>query len=379
MSIVERAPAKVTVQAQEGGIEAVERLAPEWRSLCLESPDTAPFYRPEWITAYLRAFHPPGDPLLVTAYTGDRLSGVLPLLEQDSFFCGFPVRKLRGAANVHSYRFDLVRRAGPDCDSAVAAMWELLRDRGGWDLLELPDVPQGGAGELLLQVAQKDGFLIGRGESLQTPYISLTGIKDGIYAPRNSHFRQNLRRRLSKAQKQYGVCLRRIDIADSKALEQFYELERKGWKGRKGTAIACAGATRAFYDEIAGAAARFQYFSLYLLEFGDQVVAGHYGLTYDGHYYSAKVAYDETYAAYGPGHLIVDAILRDCLQRGLREFDFLGPSMEWKSEWTQETRRHANCYIFRQGLFGQMLYLTNIKLRTRLRNLRAAIGRSRSS
>jgi CelD/BcsL family acetyltransferase involved in cellulose biosynthesis len=126
-------------------------------------------------------------------------------------------------------------------------------------------------------------------------------------------------------QAQGTLRLSRIDRADAAALDRFFALERSGWKGAMGTAIACQESTRRFYDEIARAGERFGYFTLYLLEFGNEVVAGHYGLTYKGHYYTPKVAYDEKYSKLGPGHIIVDAVLRECLQRGLHEFDFLGP------------------------------------------------------
>jgi CelD/BcsL family acetyltransferase involved in cellulose biosynthesis len=360
---------RVIVKAEPGGIEAIERLAPQWRSLCKEGPNDEPFYRPEWIAAWLRAFHPQGKFLLIAAYIEDRLAGILPLMVCRSYHAGLPVRKLRGAANVHSCRFDLIRGAGGDGDTAVSAIWEFLRNLDDWDVIELPDVPEGGAGELLLETARKDGYLTGMWESIRSPYIALSGVQDAAAVPLSGHFRRNLRQRLSKARQQYRIHLRRSDTADPSALKRFYELEHAGWKGRQGTAVASEAATRGFYDEIARAAAEFGYLSLFLLEFEGHVVAGHYGLTWEGRYYSLKVAYDEPYAAYGPGHLIVDAILRDCIERRIHEFDFLGPSMKWKSEWTAETHKHAHWYVFHRGLVGRALYMTRFRLQMTLRNL----------
>jgi CelD/BcsL family acetyltransferase involved in cellulose biosynthesis len=151
------------------------------------------------------------------------------------------------------------------------------------------------------------------------------------------------------------------------ALERLFDLEKSGWKGRTGTAMASADATRRFYTEIAHAAERLGYLSLYLLEFGQTLVAGHYGLTYKGRYYTPKVAYAESYAVYGPGHIMVDAVLRDCVQRGLHEFDFLGPRMDFKMEWASEERAHSNCYVFRAGLFGQTLYGAKFRVMAALR------------
>jgi len=181
--------------------------------------------------------------------------------------------------------------------------------------------------------------------------------------------RQNLRRRRKKADAYGPLSLDRVDHADPLRLASFYDLENAGWKGREQTAIACDAEARLFYDSIAAVAERFGYFSLYLLKSGDAVIAGHFGLTYNGRYYSPKVAYDESYANYGPGHLIVHDILRECKERGIVEFHFLGPWMDWKAEWTSHGQRHANCYIFRRGWFGSLLHAAKFEWMTRLRKL----------
>jgi hypothetical protein len=275
---------------------------------------------------------------------------------------------LRGAGNEHSCRFDLVRSAGEDGDLAVRTIWNALKDRDNWDLVELPYVPDGGAAEQLLQLAHEDGFLTGKYESYESPYIPLLS-SDADFIPLEAHFRSDLRRRLRKARAKWDVVLRRITTANSTELNRFYDLEVGGWKGKKKTAIACSEATRRFYDNIAKAGAQFGYFSLYLLEFGDTVVAGHFGLSHQGRYYCPKVAYNESYAAYGPGHLIVDAILRDILPQSFREFDFVGPWMDWKGRWTRLGRKHSFCYIFHPGIRGHALYALRLKLVTALRRL----------
>ena len=73
----------------------------------------------------------------------------------------------------------------------------------------------------------------------------------------------------------------------------FYGLEQSGWKGKRGTAIACNRETRQFYDSVANYAAQYGYLSLYFLQQGYSVLAAHFGFTCGGGYYPLKVAYDE--------------------------------------------------------------------------------------
>lgn len=379
MLVHECSDTQLTAQTHRGDVQLVEQLAGEWRELCKEGPRDEPFFRPEWIAAYLRAFEPRTPVLLATAHSGERLRAVLPLIEKDTFFCGIPARILRGAGNEHSGRFDLLRSAGEDGDHAVRLIWDALKGRTDWDLIELPYVPEGGAAEQLLRLASDDGFLTGQYESYRSPYISLVGSDRADLIPRRSDFRHNLRRRLRRAQEKWNVHLRRIDRPDPVALNRFYELEASGWKGKEKTAITCSASPRRFYDEIASVGSRFGYFSLYLLNFDDTLVAGHFGLSYQGHYYSAKVAYDETYGFYGPGHLIIEAILRDILAQGFSEFDFLGPWMDWKESWAREGRTHSFCYVFRPGLLGHALYTAKLKLLTTLRRIVRGARKARAT
>jgi CelD/BcsL family acetyltransferase involved in cellulose biosynthesis len=355
----------VKAEIHRGDASLAVSNADAWTDLCKRGISDAPFYRPEWIGAYLNAFEPDADVLLATARSDGRLQALLPLIQRQALFCGFPVRMLRGAANEHSCRFDLVRVAGRRGDLAVRAIWEKLKAYGGWDLIELPYVPENGAAEGFLKEARKDGFLTGMYESYRSPYVLLPD-SDGEVALA-AHFRSNLQRRLRKAHEKWHVSLRHVDWADPAMLDRFFELEAGGWKGEQGTAIACSEPTRRFYGDIALAGAEKGYLSVYLLQFDETVVAGHFGLSYEGRYYSPKVAYNEAFAEYGPGHLIVDAILKDVQVRGFREFDFLGPEMDWKGEWTRQCRTHFFCYIFRRGPFGQTLHAARLKLLPALR------------
>jgi CelD/BcsL family acetyltransferase involved in cellulose biosynthesis len=358
---------QIAAREYQGDIRLFEQHAGPWLDLCRQAENDEPFFRPEWIAAYVRAFEPRSSVLLVAAFRNDHMTAVLPLLRQKTLFCGLPVRMLRGAANEHSCRFDLIRAAGEDGQAGTKAVWELLKERGDWDVIELPYVPSGGAAEQLLRLADQDSFLTGQWESYRTPVIPLLSSDTSEAIPSDRHFQQNLRRRIRKAKANGTMRLRRIDDLNGIELEKFYQLERSGWKGRGHSAIACSVATQQFYNEVARSASQFGYFSLYLLEMNDAVVAGHFGLRYRGKYYSPKVAYDENYATYGPGHIIVDGILRDILSEGFNEFDFLGPWMKWKAEWARDSRAHSFCYIFRPGVVGHALYSMRLRLLKSLR------------
>jgi CelD/BcsL family acetyltransferase involved in cellulose biosynthesis len=354
--------AQATVEVRWGTRELIDTLAPEWGELCTRGPRDEPFYRPEWVSAYLGAFAPDAHLLVVEARTEGRLTAVLPLVDTQRGWPGFRIRTLGGAANIHSCRFDIVREEGRAGDEAVAGVWTALREVPGWDLIEIPRVPQGGATEALLAQAAHDGYPTGSWwgfwQPTESPYLNvdLPQGADPVTLACNASLRRNLKRRLRRATEEYDVRLRRVDKADPEALEAFFDLEKRGWKGKSGTAIACSAVTREFYASVARGAAEHGYLSIYFLEFDGIPVAGHLGLWHNGRYYLPKVAYDETYARFSPGQLILRAIIEDRAKDGLAAVDFLGMTAPWKADWTPEVLRHSTCLIFDNGLKGRMLH-----------------------
>lgn len=358
-----RAPGPPVTQSAVGGIELVGRLGGEWRALCAEGPSSDPFFRPEWIEAYLRAFEPKARLRVVVVRAEGRVRLILPLVEERATLRGFPVRKLRAAAGVHSCRFDLIHGEG-DPAPWIRAAWSHLRETGGWDVIELCDVPRGGAGEALAKLAADDGHPVGAWESMRTPFVPLAGVKgiDEVMARTGSHFRANLRRRTRRLAETGPLRLRKIDAADPEELGRFYDLEKRGWKGAKGTAIACDRRTLQFYGEIAAWGAKEGILSLRALMAGDSVIAMHFGLTAGGRYLLPKPAYDPAHASCSPGQILLHEVLRDSIDRGLRELDFLGPWMDWKADWTKEVRPHDWHYVFRRGPLGVALHAAKFRL-----------------
>ena len=332
-------PGRVTVLAHRGRVEIIDAIVDEWRSLCAGAADDQPFYRPEWIRAHLRAFAPEAQVVIIAARLDGRLCLILPLVEDNCMFSGLPVRRLRSPVNAHVGRFDAVRTSGPDGDEAICATWDFLKELEGWNLLEFPHTPAGSTIERLITGAGESGFRTVQVPEKPNPFVRVPSDPDFLkQMPLNSRLRTKLRQARRELAKRGSLILRRIDAPDRAALDRFYQLESSGWKGREGSGIACSPSTRQFYDEVAESAARFGYFSLYMLELNGQLLAAHFALTSTNRCYSPKVAYQESFRQFAPGHLIVAEMLRDCAMRGIRDFDITGPDDEWKMKWTSETQ-----------------------------------------
>ncbi|MGN6593905.1 MAG: GNAT family N-acetyltransferase [Terriglobales bacterium] len=387
--------------ATASGLAALDALAPEWLALCRRSDRNQPFWHPGWIRAHVLAFEKPDSLRLLTARNPQgELGAVLPLITELAWHYGFPVRRWRGAAGVHSLRFDLATAAGDEGAAATDAIAACLLQSHAWDILELRDVPAGGRAERLLQAALTAGHRVGKWESMQTPFIALdvdAVDNRGQPLPRGlqgtkADFRHHLRRTRRKLEAELGgeLLLHDHGRADPPQLagflDQFYRVEASGWKGRNGTAIACLPAVRRFYDQAAAAMAAESAFVLHRLAVAEQTVAMSYSLAMGDEYFAIKWAYDDAYARFGAGHLLTEAILRSCVAPEAapprRRFDFTGPDADYKQKWTQTRQSHAYLYVFRRGVRGRWLAWLKFSLvpwaRTRLarfsRNAKLAAG-----
>jgi CelD/BcsL family acetyltransferase involved in cellulose biosynthesis len=375
--IVESGGELFEVSAQGGGTEVLERLADEWRALAAQSPDDEPFYRPEWITAIIRAFFPESKVLVVSARKNGILKFVLPLLRERALFCGLPVLRLRSPVSVHSCRFDAVRCASHEGEQAGLAVWRYLKEKQAWDLLEFSDIPDESCVEILVAAAKADGFHAAKVAMRPNPIVRIDALEK---LPRNTRLRGKLRQAHRELSKKGPMRLCRVETANLEALERFYALEASGWKGHEGGAIRYDARAKQFYDEIAAIASGYGYLSLYTLECGGNLLAAHFGLSHHGSYYSPKLAYDESHREWAVGHLIVSEILRDCAARGISTYDITGPDDEWKMKWTDQVRRRSMYFVFRNNALGFLAHALRFRVRPAIkRSLRPAKVGSRGA
>lgn len=359
---------------ENGGEDLLFRYADAWNELC-DRATAAPFHRPEWIRAYLQAFEPKAEVTLLTISSGEKLLAVLPLLQQRGWYAGVPVAKLAGPGNAHSVRFDLVVAPELALETAVSLMWAELKRMPGWQLLMLPVFPQRGGCDMMIQLAAAEGhhtltYLFQDSPILRMP--SNDAGKLDPFARTNRHFRHELRRYARLLEEETGHTPRLVCHIDDdpNRLSKFYELEAAGWKGERGSAIACDPGTRRFYDAIAQEGSRRGYFCLHTLETNGTVAAAAFSVKTEHCFAPMKIAYDESLHRGGPGQLLFNGILQECAERQIPEFFFGGAKDRYKTSWTEETLPHFNGYIFRPGVLGRLAYESRTRILSPLGQLR---------
>ena len=100
----------------------------------------------------------------------------------------------------------------------------------------------------------------------------------------------------------------RTPDAVRQAFEAFLALEAASWKGMQGTALLSAPQDAAFVRRLVSDLADLQNASVALLRIDGQVIAAQVVLYCGATAYTWKTAYDEAFARYSPGALLVDKV-----------------------------------------------------------------------
>ncbi len=355
-------------------LSAFLALRHDWNPLLRESPQAGnPMLTHEWFQAWLEGFGERKDLLILLLRAGERLVGIAPLMRYRSSYHGVPIRLLSLITNDHTNRADfiLADRTG-EC---LAAILRFLRaEASGWDMAELNFLPLDSPTVATFRERAGDfGLTCETKPSYESPFIPLTGDWDSFYARLDGHFRRNLRNREKRL-----AGLGRVEYEESQEgvrplgvlLGEICDVGERSWKGAEKTAVASTPELRRFYTRLAALTAPAGGLSLHLLRVGGKPIAFHYSLKSDGAVYLLKTEYDTAYHPYSPGHQIQKRVLERCYAHGVREFDFLGPDMDWKREWSDRVRQHVRMLLFHRGTRSRVLALLERRIKPALKRSR---------
>jgi len=343
------------------GRDAFAGLEREWNAALGRGPRDEPMLRHEWLRAFVENFAPGATLRTFVARSGREICAALPLIEtqeRSADTCLFPMTTWHTPVNDHSQRGGML--LGRRGEEGLRLIWDALRQAPGWDRLRLRDLPEGAPEWQLRRWAEEAGHPCGLWVSLRSPYLELPASFDAVEKSLDGKFRQNLRRRRRRLAERGEVGYEIVDGKDARALDEaladLFEIEAAGWKGKDGTAIAQRPELVGFYTQIARDAAKRGALSLGRLTLAGKPIAAHLSIVQGKRHYLVKIGYDESLHEFSPGQQMVAEAIRDSCARGLREFDFLGPCMDWKLDWESRLRTHRWLTIFRPTRQGRIVH-----------------------
>ena len=289
-----------------------------WDALAQWAAEPNPFFESWYLLPSLRLLDPTGQVRLLCVEADGQLVGVLPVKRERSYY-GHPLPHWRTWLHPNAFCGVPLVAAG-----AEKAFWRALfawADEAGSTPLffHLPEMPLHGpvhaALREVLATENRPAALVHRYQRAMLQ--SDLSPADYFEASVNAKRRKELRRREKRLTELGDLQVDRQGAAHGieEWIDEFLALERSGWKGAGGSALASGEATEAlFRSAMRGAAERGRLERLTLRLDGRAIASLTSFVTPPGAF-GYKTAYDEKYARFSPGVLLQREFL-DMLERG---------------------------------------------------------------
>ena len=278
-----------------------------WDALAQWAAEPNPFYESWYLLSALRVFAPDGEIKLLCLEAGGQLAGVLPVRRNAGYY-GHPVPHLANWLHGNAFVGTPLVAKGFE-----RVFWrELLAwcdgQPGGSLFLHLAQIPVGGPLHTALvgvlgEQDRPNATVMEEERALLCSDLDPEAYLEGSLSAKK---RKELRRQHRRLAEEGPLTVERVEGRDHLAewTEEFLALEKAGWKGRNGSALARDDRTTAlFRDALMGAALRDRLERLAIRLDGKPLAMLATFLCSPGAF-SFKTAFDESFARYSPGVLL---------------------------------------------------------------------------
>jgi len=309
---------------EQRGVDALESLAGEWRSLETRCRHATAFQSPEWLIPWWSCFGH-GELRVVTVRRDGSLCAFLPLLIEATA-AGSRVTLL-GTGN--SDHLDLL--VDDRCrDVATALAIDTvalgLSQRDWCDFEQLP------ASSPLLRTPAPFSWEWTSEQCDVCPTLAIATCAGGDPLPaRRSADARYMRRRLSRLGNVEVDIVRRDSLDE--ALTALFALHRARWTARHFPGLLTDTSVRRFLHCVAEAFLARGLLRLYTLRLSGRIVAVHFGLQWCGRRCYYIGGFDPELAALSIGSVLLEHSIRDAMAEGATEFDFLRGAEPYKYRW----------------------------------------------
>jgi CelD/BcsL family acetyltransferase involved in cellulose biosynthesis len=316
---------------------------PAWGALAAAAVEPNVFYESWMLLPALDAFGSGEDIAVALVWVSDparpsvpaTLGALLPL-QRLKRFRHSPLPAWRLWKYRHCYLCTPLVRAGVE-DAVLDAFLSWLRNAEGPQMLDLGNIAGEGPFRDALERAAERHRLPAMVSDHHERALLHVGPEnaESLHSPGSAQFRKSLRR----SERRLGeMGLARHDsVADATRLErwtdEFLAIERSGWKGKAGSALACSGAGERYFRDVVHAAHGRGRLMVAGLDAAGKPIARRCTFLAGEGAFAFKTAYDEAFAHCAPGVVLE----RDAIRHALAQ-----PQLRWVDSCTAPDNQMLN-------------------------------------
>jgi len=338
-------------------------LLPAWNDLLANASEPSVFLSPEWVGAWWRVYGEGRVPRLLAAWGRDgALVGLAPFYLRRLRLGGLPgprVLALMGDEAVGSEYLGVLVRPGHG-ERFISGLVQALGD--DWSLADFCGLREGGIlAELLEQLFASRNPRRTHREIEPCSLIPLPDDYETYLRSLNPKFRSTLRYRTNKLLKNFSVRLLRTGREEdlSEHLESFFALHQRRWIAQGEPGLFYDTRMRAFYQDVSPAILRRGWLRFYHLEVNGVIRASQFGFVHDGIIHSLQETFDHSFhppGVGGVGVILRGMAIRESIEEGLKAYDFLAGTEDFKTRWGTTTHHVRRLRIGAPGVVGGLAF-----------------------
>ena len=323
--------------------------ADAWNKLFQQTDRISPMLSYPWINAFFQNMvTPPEQWLCLFAYENDRLVGIFPLVASYSY------RFISFSLQLFKLPYHFAHTSGTDClalpgreDILGVFLDYLNRIPSVFPCFSFKHIPAHYAS--VKYFSQKDHKMC----VVQQPagfedFIPVPGSPDAYFSGLSANFRKNLNKASRKLEQLKDVSFHFCENTRSiwENTDRFLETESRSWKGARETSIKNYPDSARMFEMAAEGLAGQDMMAFSFIETGDKTIAAQYAIRAKRILYTLKMGYDEDYAVYSPGNMLLFKVIEAACQSGhFDELNLISGTAELE-KWNVQKRPLYHLIVF---------------------------------
>ena len=321
------------------------QLRQQWNKILQKSEENNLFLT--WEKIAPTVMHLPEHKTLkiLLAKEGNNIIGIAPLRKSKHRIVGnhLGYDTIEPIAFGHSdYTGVILPERKAECIQAFLAYLFKLKD---WEIMYLNDIPESSSFIKILIKNRKQFPKFTAERGFICPYLPIPTSEEELLSNLSPKFRTTLKRTMRRLLRDH-MKVNMIEYHEAMSIDQamhtFFKLHQQRWirKGKSGAFKEKA--FRKLYVDLAKLMAEKDWLRLYFLIVDNKPVATLFAYEYNKKMYGQLTGFDPKYSVYGVGNILILNVLKECIKKGIEEFDFLQGDDSYKFKWTKKYRNTIN-------------------------------------
>ena len=303
-------------------------LEAEWDELLDQHPAPNVFLTHAWMKCWWEVFGDQGEMLVFTHHENEKLDFIAPLMRSTRKYLRYIPKKTIHFIGIDrsDYQDFIYSKAN---ERLIMPLLDELANRYPKDLISFDNIVEHSPSRKILDKYLEAGNNGRKAQTTTAPYINLPDVTKKDFRKKTY---MNLKRQLNRDGE---LILRQVERNEiDKYLSVLFELHQEKWEDQ---GLFKEDKNKTFYHKLARGLFEKGLLDLSILSHDGEVVAIHFGFLYNNTFYYYKPTYNEEFAKYSPGNILLMELIDVAKKKELEIFDFLKGEETYKFRYTNRS------------------------------------------